>query len=82
MRRGVPVACSDIPVFHEVAGDAARYFDPRDPSAAATAIRDAMEAPELVERGRRRAERFSWTQTARGTFAAYERALAGRPSSS
>ncbi len=28
---GTPVACSDIPVFREVAGPGAVFFDPRDP---------------------------------------------------
>src|SRR5207245_275832 len=30
MRRGVPVACSRASALPEVAGDAARYFDPYD----------------------------------------------------
>src|SRR2546430_13058030 len=30
MRRGVPVACSRASALPEVAGDAARYFDPTD----------------------------------------------------
>jgi glycosyltransferase involved in cell wall biosynthesis len=29
MSYGKPVVCSDIPVFHEVAGDAAIYFNPK-----------------------------------------------------
>jgi glycosyltransferase involved in cell wall biosynthesis len=78
MQRGVPVAASDIPVLHEVGGDAARYFDPRDPRAAAAAIRSAAGDPALREAGRARAGRFSWEATARGTFEAYERALAAR----
>jgi len=36
---GTPVACTDIPVFREVAGDGAVYFDPRNPSDIARAIR-------------------------------------------
>lgn len=31
MANGVPLLCSDIEVFREVAGDAAIYFDPRSP---------------------------------------------------
>jgi len=31
-QRGLDVICSDIPVFHEVAGDRATYFDPYDPA--------------------------------------------------
>jgi glycosyltransferase involved in cell wall biosynthesis len=71
MARGVPVVCSDIPVFHEVAGDAARYFDPHDPAAVAAAIED----PPDPEPGRRRAATFTWERTAKLTLEAYERAL-------
>ena len=35
MARGVPVACSELPVLREVAGDAAVYFDASDPSSVA-----------------------------------------------
>lgn len=36
---GTPVACSDIPVFREVAGPGAVFFDPRSPSDIAAKIR-------------------------------------------
>ena len=75
MGRGVPVACSDIPVLHEVAGDVAHYFDPRDPVAAARAIEAALADEAARERGRERAARFTWPAAAHATFAAYERAL-------
>ncbi|HEX4806970.1 MAG TPA: glycosyltransferase family 1 protein, partial [Conexibacter sp.] len=56
MDRGVPVACSDIPVLREVGGDVPAYFDPRDPASAAAAVEAAIrEAPERVARGRERA---------------------------
>jgi glycosyltransferase involved in cell wall biosynthesis len=77
MRRGVPVACSDIPVLREVAGDAARYFDPDDPRGAAEAITGALRDPGLTDAGRARARRFSWEATAEATFEVYERAAAG-----
>lgn len=37
-QRGAEVICSDIPVFHEVAGDRAAYFDPHRPESLAEAI--------------------------------------------
>jgi glycosyltransferase involved in cell wall biosynthesis len=77
MARALPVACSDIPVLREVGGELPRYFDPADPAAAAQAIA-AAAAPESAERGRAGVEhagRFSWAESARGTMAAYERAL-------
>jgi len=51
MRMGAPLACSDIPVLHEVAGDYPEYFDPFDVGAIAAAIRKARE------RGRRPPQR-------------------------
>jgi glycosyltransferase involved in cell wall biosynthesis len=79
MSRGVPVACSDIPVLREVGGDVPAYFDPADPASAAAAVNLAMGDQERGDRGRERAGRFSWSDAARGTMEAYERALAGAP---
>jgi len=75
MDRGVPVACSDIPVLREVGGDVPAYFDPRDPAALAAAVETAIGAgAERVARGRERAAGYSWAEAARGTLEAYERA--------
>jgi len=71
MACGAPVACSNIPVLREVAGDAAAFFDPLDAEGTAEALRDLLEDPEalraLGDRGRRRAEGFTWERTARAT---------------
>jgi glycosyltransferase involved in cell wall biosynthesis len=78
MARGVPVACSDIPVLREVGGDAAAYFDPRDEAGAAEAIAGLLSRDGGAARaaaGRERAAAFSWDAAARGTFEAYERAM-------
>jgi len=75
MARGVPVACSDIPVLREVGGEVPEYFDPSDPVAAAAAIVTAMDDAARGRRGVERAAHFSWADAARGTMAAYERAL-------
>ena len=80
MARGVPVACSDIPVLHEVGGDVPRYFDSADPAAAAAAIEALLVAGARDARGPERAARFSWPEAARGTMEAYERALHGERS--
>jgi glycosyltransferase involved in cell wall biosynthesis len=76
MARGVAVACSDLPVLREVGGDVAKYFPPGDATAAANAIRTAWEDPDAGPAGRQRAASFSWEASARGTWEAYERALA------
>jgi glycosyltransferase involved in cell wall biosynthesis len=78
MERGVPVACSSASSLPEVAGDAARYFDPLDEAEMARALEELLERPEtrreLASAGRRRAQLFSWERAARETVATYERA--------
>jgi glycosyltransferase involved in cell wall biosynthesis len=79
LQRGVPVACSNASSLPEIAGDAARYFDPYDTGAIATAIeqllRDGALRGQLADAGRRRGDRFSWTETARQTIDSYARTL-------
>src|SRR5262249_32004775 len=80
MRRGVPVACSRATSLPEVAGDAARYFDPLSVQDIAGAIVQLLEdrdlADELGARGRERQAAFTWEATARGTLDSYARAWA------
>jgi glycosyltransferase involved in cell wall biosynthesis len=77
MRRGVPVACSDLPVLREVGGEVPHYFDPDEPSSAASAIRAAAGDAAAAASGRDHAARFSWRETARRHWEVYERALGG-----
>jgi glycosyltransferase involved in cell wall biosynthesis len=83
MARGLPVACSGRGSLAGVAGDAALRFDPESEPAIAAAIErlleDAAEAERLRAAGRARVTQFSWTATAAGTLAAYERTLSSRP---
>ena len=76
---GTPVVASQRPAMPEVLGDAAFYADPRDPSAWADAVeRVVTDAPlraRLVERGLRRAARYSWRRAAAETLAVYAHAL-------
>jgi glycosyltransferase involved in cell wall biosynthesis len=78
MERGLPVTCSNAASLPEVAGDAARYFDPREEGeiarAVAELIRDSRLRERLAAAGRERARRFSWERTARQTIESYERA--------
>ena len=80
MARGVPVACSDIPVLREVASGAAVTFDPLDPGSIAAAIAllcgDEERRRELIARGRERVREFTWERTAAATLESYRRALA------
>jgi glycosyltransferase involved in cell wall biosynthesis len=64
MACGCPVVCSNTTSLPEIAGDAARLVDPRDPDAIAAAIADIVRDGECREAMRRRgftqAARFSW----------------------
>jgi glycosyltransferase involved in cell wall biosynthesis len=76
MASKLPVACSDIPVFHEVCGDNAIYFDPRDTADMASKIGQLINDSKLKERmvreGLERAHQFSWRKMAAQTLQIYE----------
>jgi glycosyltransferase involved in cell wall biosynthesis len=82
MARGVPTVASDTSSLPEVSGDAALGVNPRSVREIAAAIErlctDTSLAEELAERGRFRAERFSWDETARLTLQVYERVVRGK----
>jgi len=69
MRCDLPVACSDIEVFHEVADDAALYFNPNDAGdiagKIALAFNEIKIGEELIEKGRKRQTVFTWEQSAK-----------------
>jgi glycosyltransferase involved in cell wall biosynthesis len=79
MIRGVPVACSDLPVLREVAGDAAVYLDPHDLRSIARALADTRAHDAALERrrqaGLRRASAYTWRAAAERTATVYEAAL-------
>jgi glycosyltransferase involved in cell wall biosynthesis len=56
----VPVICSDIPVFHEVGGDAPDYLDPLDGLGWLEAIRDYAQ-PGSLRRAAQIARLENWT---------------------
>lgn len=74
MDRGVPVACSDIPVLREVGGDVPRFFSPDDPVACAAAVREALNGDDRGAAGAARAAGFTWAASATATLEAYRRA--------
>jgi glycosyltransferase involved in cell wall biosynthesis len=83
MRRDLPVACSGTSSLPEVAGAAARYFDPLSMSEIADAIVDLLDdrdlSDKLVRLGRDRQKLFTWQKAAEGTLESYERAWAAIP---
>ena len=80
MAAGTPVICSDIPVFREVAGDAALYFDPHNEEALAQRMLEALDADTrnaYGEMGRTWVNKYSWDRAASATAEIYERVAAG-----
>ncbi|MBF0671056.1 MAG: glycosyltransferase family 4 protein [Salinibacterium sp.] len=71
MAQGTPIVVSDIPVFHEIGGDAAGYFDPDDPAELAARVRE-LEAPGEWERrselATQQAQEFTWERSARTLY--------------
>lgn len=81
MAAGIPVIASDLPVMHEVLGDAAVYVDPYSPVAIANAMTRMMPGPELnrlVKSGREQASRYSWRTAAEQTLNVYRRVVESR----
>ncbi len=68
MSQGCPVITSKVTSLPEVCGDAAHYVDPNDEDDIAAALRrvlgDDDYRDELAAKGRVRAARYSWSQSA------------------
>lgn len=79
MACGVPVVTSKTTALPEVAGDAAMLVDPGRPEAIAAGMEavlfDEALRGRLIDRGLRRAKRFSWEQMARDVLAVYREAV-------
>jgi glycosyltransferase involved in cell wall biosynthesis len=77
MSVGLPVLCSDIPVYREVTGGLAEYFSPTTPDELVDLL-NAMGADTQAERERRRrwAAQFTWEACAESTVKACERSAA------
>ncbi len=82
MANDLPLVAADIPVFREVAGDAAVYADPMDSSALASAMEAVLVSAEarrmLVKRGRERLRQFTWQRTATNLLGLFDQVLQAR----
>jgi glycosyltransferase involved in cell wall biosynthesis len=71
----IPLACSTAASLPEVAGKAARFFDPESVEDMAAAIHhcltDRFLSASLIRAGRENLRRFSWEKTAAETLAVY-----------
>ncbi len=76
---GCPVLASDIPVFHEIAGSAALFFDPRSELSMREQIENLLNRHDLratlITRGREQLKKYSWNTTASMTKDVYIKAL-------
>lgn len=79
MAFGKPVICSSIPVFKEVAGDGAFYFEPESPDSLVNRIDMVLDSPELRESKRvaasNRLKLFSWDHAASAHIQVFQELL-------
>ncbi|MCW8130629.1 MAG: glycosyltransferase [Planctomycetota bacterium] len=79
----LPVACSNVCSLPEVGGDAVLSCDPGDPQAIAETLarihEDEALREQLVARGRKRLEAYTWTRSAENLFEALLRVGVTRP---
>jgi glycosyltransferase involved in cell wall biosynthesis len=72
---GAPLVLSDLPVFHELAGDAALYAPPDRPDLWRERLRQVLGdgdlRQELSRRARQRSSRFDWHRAATATADAW-----------
>lgn len=64
---GVPVICSDTPIFREVGERSVLYFDPDSPKECAKRIEqfaDLSTSNDYIERGFKNAARYTWQNSA------------------
>lgn len=77
MSAGVPLAVSDVPVFREVAGDAAGYFSPETLDEFQKVVYNISINPELREKlinsGKTRIQLFSWAKSAQAILEIYQK---------
>lgn len=66
LRQGCPVIVSDIPIFHEILGVSAIYFNPNDPAELAKILSSDINKPVKLSKT------YSWSKMARETLQVYE----------
>jgi len=75
MTAGIPIIASDLPVHHEVTGDAALFVDPNSVDSIGIGIHqlihDKALQRQLAEKGAARAKDFSWEKAAEETLYVY-----------
>lgn len=76
---GCPVILSNTPSFHEVAGDAAVYFDPQNPESIAKEIQSILDhsnlAISMISKGNARLRDFTMEKCIAETIAVYKKCV-------
>jgi glycosyltransferase involved in cell wall biosynthesis len=79
MKHGTPIASSNRASVPEIVGDAGLTFDPEDKDSFKKALIEIATngnlRTELIEKGKRRLQDFSWELTAKNTVEVYKTAL-------
>ncbi|HOX40859.1 MAG TPA: glycosyltransferase family 1 protein [bacterium] len=79
MACGIPVAASNASCIPEVLGDAAIYFNPNSTDeiaeTLAAVVSDEKLRTDLAKKGLKQAQKYSWSETAKGTLDVYKQAL-------
>ncbi|MFZ2963105.1 MAG: glycosyltransferase family 1 protein [Rhodoglobus sp.] len=81
MAVGTPAVLSDIPIFREIGGEPAGYFDPDSVEAFVAAVRELEDDAEWHRRSlaaRERAKLFTWQGAARQLLLVLEETVASR----
>lgn len=68
MTFGLPIACSDIPVFREIGKDLVSYFDPHSPASIAKCLDGVVSMPK-----KKYPKWISWEETARQIAVEFEK---------
>ncbi len=75
MHAGLPCACSNNSSLGELGEGAAELFDPESPEEIAESMKKILSSPEyqkvLIQKGKEKAARFSWKNTADGFMELY-----------
>lgn len=76
LKAGTILTASNIPVFKEIYGNHAIYFDPQDVDSIKKALLKALslkklEAQKMIRENKKFVERYSWQKMARETLAVY-----------
>jgi glycosyltransferase involved in cell wall biosynthesis len=78
---GTPVLLSDIPIFREIGGEPAGYFDPSSVDSFVSAVRELEQPDEWARRSAASAEwakRYNWPDAARALLGVLEQTVARR----